>query len=662
MRRYTLTAPDGERRAEFASELNEQQRQAALAGDGAVLIIAGAGSGKTRTLTFRVLYLLDSGVPPSAIALCTFTNKAAREMLQRVAGYEPAKGRQVWGGTFHHLANRILREHAQLLGYQDGYSILDATDAGDLLGACLQERESRHGGEKVLPRPAVLGSLISLAVNSLTPLDQVIPAQAPALVKVMDDLLPVARDYAERKRRMNAMDFDDLLWNLYTLLEQHPREAEQIAGRFLHVLVDEYQDTNRLQAELVDRLAAAHGNLTVVGDDAQSIYAFRGATPENMLNFGERWPGARTYKLEKNYRSTPPILHAANLCIANNRKQLEKVLQPVRQGEQKPVEVVVRDTAMEAAFVAQRIAELHAEGTGLDDMAVLYRAHSHSLELQLELTRRQIPYRVRSGLRFFEQAHIKDVLAYLRIVHNQRDELSWSRLLRLQPGIGVRSARTIIDRLFTTPAPLQQLLQQPAERLVSGRARSGLSSLRQQLQRLREQERQPPAQLVRLVIESGYRQLLDNLYPNPQERREDLEQLALYAEHFQDLQGFLSELHLLEAVGTETVLAARQRQEQLLLSTVHQAKGLEWPVVFVIGLVEGAFPHSWSLAEEGGLEEERRLFYVALTRARDELYLCSPLVSERGSRCLVRKTSRFLREIEPACERWLVEQQLPEPQ
>ncbi|RME23743.1 MAG: ATP-dependent helicase, partial [Deltaproteobacteria bacterium] len=326
MKKYVLQTEPAASAARFEKELNPQQLEAACAPHGQVLIVAGAGSGKTRTLIYRLLYLLDSGVHPSAMALCTFTRKAAKQMLERAARHEPELARQVWGGTFHHLANRILRRHCERLGYRPDYTILDSTDAGELLGECLTAVESSLKGRGILPRPRVLQHLIGLSVATMTPLEKVVLKSNKRLAGQLELLLKVARMYDRRKREMNLMDFDDLLWRLRELVLPESPVAEEIAARFQHVLVDEYQDTNPLQAYIVDRLAAVHENLTVVGDDAQSIYGFRGASAESMLTFTQRWPEAMVYRLELNYRSIPPILNAANLCISNNRQQLEKTL------------------------------------------------------------------------------------------------------------------------------------------------------------------------------------------------------------------------------------------------------------------------------------------------------------------------------------------------
>jgi DNA helicase-2/ATP-dependent DNA helicase PcrA len=659
MKKYTLSSPEFRSHIDYEADLNSQQYAVVTAGDGPILVVAGAGSGKTRTLTYRVAHLVDRGVSPAGIVLCTFTNKAAREMLARVEHLVEGNVRQVWGGTFHHLANRLLREHCSKLGYEESYIILDQEDSRELMAACIAEKE-KDGLKRLLPRAAVLADQVSFASNTQAPLDQVILKRAPTLIPILDDILDIARAYRDRKRANQAMDFDDLLTNLKELLSQHPQAAREISERFRHVLVDEYQDTNSLQCDIVDLLAAAHKNLSVVGDDAQSIYGFRGANPDNMLGFRERWPSAQVYKLETNYRSTPQILNVANRSIQHNRNQLEKQLSATRPPGTLPGLVSVKDTDMQAAFVAQRVMELAGEGIGLGDMAVLYRAHSHSLQLQVELTRRSIPYVVRSGVRFFEQAHIKDVLAHLRLLENPLDELSWLRVLKLQPGIGRTTALRIWEQTRREPEPLDFIVRRYPSAKLPSRGRSGFKQLQQLLAEMtREEVRSRASLAIGSLLEHGYRKLLPNLYLNPESREEDIEQLAAYSDHYEDLRTFLSELNLLSGFSTEEVLGGTRPEDALVLSTVHQAKGLEWKIVFVLSLNEGFFPHPWALNEADGGEEERRLFYVALTRTMDELYLVTPLVADRSrQRRVLMKPSRFVTEIdvEDMLERWDVEE------
>jgi DNA helicase-2/ATP-dependent DNA helicase PcrA len=658
MKTYRLDRPQPKSQLDYESALNPQQLAAVMAGDGPQLIIAGAGSGKTRTLTYRVARLIERGVPADSIALCTFTNKAAREMLQRVEHLVADRGRQVWGGTFHHLANRLLRDVAAVIGYQPEFSILDAEDAKDLLGDCLADGQTGKRSKKLSTRPGVLGGLLGLSINTLTPLDQIVIQYAPSLTGRLHGLLDAARKYRDRKQRMNVMDFDDLLYNLHRAL-QDEQVGAGLAGRFEHVLVDEYQDTTPLQAALVDALAKPQGNPSVVGDDAQSIYGFRGADPANILSFTERWPDAQIHKLEKNYRSSPQVLNLANASITHNVDQLQKTLTATRPDGELPALVPVRDADMEAAFVAQRICDFVDQGLGLSDMAVLYRAHHHSMQLQVELTRHEIPYLVRSGVRFFEQAHIKDVLAHLRLVLNPKEELSWLRVLRLQTGIGRTGAGQIWDRIARSDDPLSEAMGRVEADEIANRNRAGWLRVRKLLLRLDEPDaRQHASVAITAVLEGAYGELLPGLYNNPDGRRDDIEQLAQYADRFDDPLTFLAELNLLASFASETVMPAQRPDEMLTLSSIHQAKGLEWGLVFVLSLNEGSFPHPRSLAEQGGLEEERRLFYVACTRTKESLHLLTRQVDDRAGRHRVLlQPSRFLDEVSghDLYERWVIE-------
>ncbi len=626
-----------------------------MAGEGAILVIAGAGTGKTRTLVFRVARLLERGVPPEEILLCTFTNKAAHVMLNRVEELIGSQARRVLGGTFHHVANRILRTHANSLGYETGYSILDEEDSQDLLASCMAEYRPRS--DRLLPRPAAILEPLSFAINTLQPLDQVILHHSPELLPYLDDVLALARAFRERKRACNAMDFDDLLLNLKIILEDHNDVSRDISRKLQHVLVDEYQDTNALQCGIIDLFARENGNLTVVGDDAQSIYSFRGADPNNIPHFIERWPSAMLFKLEQNYRSSPQILALANAAIRQNRQQVPKELFGNQPSGPLPALIPVPDNDTQAAFVAQRVTELAQEGINLNKMAVLYRAHHHSLELQVELTRRKIPYLVRSGVRFFEQAHIKDVIAYLRILENSHDELSWMRVLKLQPGIGRQLAARIFDEIKQDDNPLEFFVRRFRIEEIPKRGREAIQRLTSFFSGHLGKETNTPGGVIQAVLDQGYRELLARVYANPKVRADDLERLGDYADRFDSIQNFLSELHLLASFGTEEVVGSKESDERLILSSIHQAKGLEWTVVFLIGLNEGGFPHPRALCEPGGEAEERRLFYVALTRTMEELYMVYPMAADRsGRRRVLLRPSRFVEEISSTgyIERWSV--------
>lgn len=638
----------------YATQLNPAQLQAVTAGTGPHLVIAGAGSGKTRVITYRVAYLLDQGTDPARILLVTFTNKAAREMLRRVAEVSREDSRHVWGGTFHHIGNLVLRRHASLVGLTSDYTILDREDAKDLLQACVTDLGigvTKHR----FPRGDVLQDVVSTAINTERSIPKVLEERYPFFTLFETEILEIARRYQQRKFKDNLVDYDDLLFLWLRVLREHPQVLDAYRQRFLHVLCDEYQDTNAIQGEILDLLASHHRNLMVVGDDAQSIFAFRGANYANILRFTDRYPDAQIYKLEINYRSTPEVLDLANASIIHNVHQYHKTLTAVRPSGPRPALTPLTDEDEQAAFVAQRILELRDEGIPLHEMAVLYRAHYQSIQLQLELTRRGIPFEIRSGLRFYEQAHVKDVLAYLRIVANERDELAWKRAVKLHPGIGSATADEIWRAVAGESTRLNvDTLRGLAPRLGS-RARRGFHEFVALLEQLVALPR-APAQMIESALEGGYRDYLRTRYTNWASRIEDLHQLATFALRYESLEAFLTDLSLLGVITGEDVVWDEPRDELLILSSIHQAKGLEWHVVFVIWLVDGWFPSAAALREEGGLEEERRLFYVASTRAKDQLYFCHPLrTTDMRKRELILKPSRFLQEIpETLYERWHV--------
>ena len=589
------------------------------------------------------------------------------------------------------IGNRILRQHASLLGYQRDFTIMDREDAKHLITTCVAESEVDVKATR-FPKAEVLGDIFSLAVNTHKTIPEVLRDQYDYFEHLAPQVANIQQRYAARKRTTNGMDFDDLLALWLKLMQEQQEVRELYQRRFQFILVDEYQDTNKLQSDLIDLLAARHQNVMVVGDDAQSIYAWRGANYLNILKFPERYPGAKVYKIETNYRSTPEILNVANAAIRANVDQFAKELAPARKPGPKPVTVVCNDASEQAAFVAQRVLELREEGSDLNKMAVLYRSHFHALELQLELTRRNIPFSITSGIRFFEQAHIKDVTAYLKLVTNPHDELSFKRLAQLLPGIGGKGA----DKLWRAfeagspkaearspkegrnPKPEQEAepspaaADQPSDTHHAPRTthHSPALSLAPRLQacaaavpkkaavawaqfvatmaQLEEKDvRDNASKMIGLVIEAGYEEYLEESYANYRSRLEDLEQLAVFARQFATLEDFLTQLALLTNIEAEDEQPARTDDERLRLSTIHQAKGLEFDVVFIIMLCDGLFPSDRSLETAEGEEEERRLMYVAITRARNELYLSYPLMrasfGDRGD--MMQQPSRFLAEI-----------------
>ena len=699
VRRYTLKRPEKPQKqykVAYEDQLNHEQLEVVMAGEGPMLVIAGAGSGKTRTLTYRVSRLIEDGVDPSDILIVTFTNKAAREMLSRIEQLVTTDTRRIWGGTFHSIGNRLLRKHADALGYRSNFTILDDEDSKEMMESAISSL-GINTLEKRFPKGDVLLDVYSFLINTRTPLELHLENNYPHFSMFSAEIVNVFRRYKERKRDANAMDFDDLLVFWKVLLDDHEEISAALKRRFRHILVDEYQDTNKIQADIIDAMSSVRRNVMVVGDDAQSIYSFRGASFENILTFPLRFPETTIYKLETNYRSTRQILTLANASIAANRFQFRKELQAVRGDGPDPAVVGVDDVYEQANFIAQRILELRDEGEKLDEIAILYRSHYQSLELQMELTRRNIPYEIRSGVRFFEQAHIKDVLAYLKVVTNPRDELSWKRMLKLYPKIGEKNAAEVWARISTAPNPLEAFLRGPAAGAYPpGRGVApSLDSVRDVLRLISgDAMKRNPSETIRLVVERGYGDYARAKFPNAQARLDDLEQLSQYALRYADVEEFLDEVALANPIAGEDVAVVGPEDEKIVLSSVHQAKGLEWRAVFVIWLADGRFPSQRALRVPGGIvrippnrihealpllegatqdapvvdeegtrelvipgeEEERRLFYVAITRAMQELYLVFPVMGrDRGGMDVLMEPSRFVRELPgDVYEKWVI--------
>jgi DNA helicase-2/ATP-dependent DNA helicase PcrA len=633
---------------DYRAELNDQQYEAVTSGPGPSLVLAGAGSGKTRTLTYRVAWLLDNGVEPSSILLLTFTNKAAREMLARVAQLLPLETRSIWGGTFHSIGNRMLRRHFSEIGFQAGFSIMDREDQSDLMDAVVASA-GIETTEIRFPTADVLGDILSFAINTDRPIAQVIAERYKRFLPLSNQIEFLCRKYEERKRSSNVVDFDDLLIKPVRLLQQNPGLAEYYQRTFQFILVDEYQDTNRLQSEFIDLLAARHQSVMVVGDDAQSIYSWRGANYQNILDFPKRYPNAKIYRIETNYRSVPEVLAVANAAIKGNIKQFEKDLRADRRSlEVKPALVSLYDNNQQATFVAQRILELRDEGIELNEVAVLYRAHFQSLEIQLALTRAGIPFTITSGLRFFEQAHIKDVAAFMKFVTNPADEVAFKRMARLLPGVAVKTAEKLWDQLSAIPDSARGGFQDWfAKGKVSQKSAKIWSQLACTLEEIApDRVPIPPGDMIRIILEAIYNDYLISKYANHEQRRDDLVTLQSFARTFTDPVEFLSQLSLMATADTEGARAQDDETEKVTLSSIHQAKGLEWRAVFVIWLTDGMFPSSRSLASQDAIEEERRLFYVAVTRAKDELYLTYPAIWLNGSPDnQIQRASRFLKEV-----------------
>ncbi|MBV9576990.1 MAG: ATP-dependent helicase [Chloroflexi bacterium] len=614
----------------WKGSLNPAQLEAVTCGDGPVLVIAGAGTGKTWTLACRVAHLIDSGVSPDRILLLTFSRRAAREMLSRAGRLvDRQRTGKVWGGTFHATANRLLRLYGRGLGLAPDFTVLDQADMADLMDLIRSEQHpTRDKKERRFPKKDTLVAIYSRVVNAGEPLSSVLEHAFPWCREDGDGIRAIFAEYTRRKRGQNVLDYDDLLLH-WRALGQTPA-GEDVARLFDHVLVDEYQDTNPLQAEILQSLRPPNisRNLMVVGDDAQAIYAFRAASVRNILDFPVHFPGARRITLEQNYRSTRPILDVSNAVIAHARERFPKNLWPVRSGGARPVLLTCSDENEQSAQLCEQILEHREQGVPLRRQAVLFRTGHHSDVLELELTRRNIPFVKYGGMKFLESAHIKDALAVMRVLENPRDEVSWFRILQLLEGIGPAGARGIMQaigvRSTSADDPLRVFLA-TAQR-VPDAAREGLESLRATFADLVLDTAGllPAAELAR--IRKFCEPLILSHYSSPQARLQDIEQLEQVAGGYASRSRFLSELALDPPSSTSDLAGPPLLDEDyLILSTIHSAKGGEWDVVHVIHAADGMIPSDMSTGNQDDIEEERRLFYVALTRARDNLYVYFPL-------------------------------------
>jgi len=651
---------------DLGAELNPEQAAAAAHGDGPLLIIAGAGTGKTRTLVHRVAHLIDRGVRPDRILLLTFTRRAAQEMLSRAERLVGTSSARVNGGTFHATGHRLLRQFGPAAGLPRDFTVLDEGDAEDLmrlargaLGVAPKERR--------FPKKETLRYVYSRHVNTDLPVRRILEEEFPRFAEFADDVVRIYADYADRKASRNLVDYDDLLLFWLLMLEASPELADQIAGLYDHLLVDEYQDTNLLQARILRAMCRTHQNITVVGDDAQSIYSFRGANFRNILDFPEQFPGATVVTLEQNYRSTQPVLDVTNTLISRARERFTKQLWTARQGGERPWLVNARDEQQQTQFVVDRVLELNEEGMPLREMAVLFRAGYMSADLEIELTNRKIPFDKWGGLKFLEAAHVKDVLAFLRVLENPRDEVSWYRILLLMPGIGDATARSVIVSMVERawdPDAFAEFVPPPR----AEEAHRALATLLRDL-RARRPDAESAGEDITLV-RTLYDRILVERYDRPEPRLADLDQLAAIAAGYPGRAAFLAALALEPPQSTRDVVASRAAREEdgdaLILSTAHSAKGKEWDAVFIIWAADGWFPPTRALTDEAQLEEERRLMYVAMTRARKHLAVVYPLnaYSTRwGADYSMDQLSRFIdRGVQALMERVVIGgDELPAP-
>ena len=634
-------------RIDYEGELNPAQYAAATTLEGPVLVVAGAGSGKTRTLVYRVARLVESGINPAQILLLTFTRKAAEEMLRRASILVGGSCEQVAGGTFHSFANTVLRRTAGRLGLKPGFTILDRSDSEDVVNL-LRSRAGLDRKERRFPRKGAIVEIFSMAVNRSTTVPALLEDGYSHLYEHLDDLVRLEEGYRRYKREQDLVDYDDLLVLLRDLLRDHPEAAAHLSRSHRYLMVDEYQDTNRLQAEIVRGLAVAHQNVMAVGDDSQSIYSFRGATFRNIMEFPDLFPGTRIITLEENYRSTQPILDLANAVIERAADKHTKILHAYRGAGGPPSLVQCSDEQAQSRFICQRILELREEGVSLDEIAVLFRSSFHSFDLELELQRADLPFVKRGGFKFIETAHVKDVLAHLRIVANLRDVVSWHRVLLLLDGVGPKTADDVFGHLAGAPT-----IEAVSERLAAyprrGAYAKDLGRLAALLAEIAPDELSPGEKVARVV--GFYTPMLRQIHRDDFPKREkDLEHFITIAGRYRSLASLLSDMALeppTDSVGD--VLAARVEEGLLTLSTIHSAKGLEWHTVFVIWLVDGRFPSYLNLHDGDEVEEGRRLLYVAVTRAKDNLYLSYPIdIYDRAAGMVLGQPSRFVQDIPEA--------------
>lgn len=645
----TVHSPDTFPPINFKDDLNDEQFAAITAPTGPVLVLAGAGSGKTRTLTYRVAWLLTQGIRPWEILLLTFTNKAAKEMLLRVENLTGIPHHKFWGGTFHHIGQRILRVHGESIGINKNFNILDASDADSLLGEVIRDFDAQFFRNTDNPKSRVIGEIISYATNTCSSIEQVIKEKYPYFEDLLENILQFNKAYQNLKKKQGVLDYDDLLVHWLNLLENNSAVKEHLQNQFKYILVDEYQDTNTLQSKIID-LMAPHHKIMAVGDDAQCIYTWRGANFENIMTFPNRHPGTLIFKIETNYRSTPEILNLANQVLENQPSNAgyRKELKPVRQPNQKPYFASAPDTKHQAQFILKRIKGLLSEGYNYSDIAILYRAHFHAMDLQMELTRLAIPYQITSGIRFFEQAHIKDLVAQLKFAANPSDSTSFLRFACLLPKMGPKTAAKLLQLGIESSQKNQTSLlkafaNESIVKKVPINAKDDWLDMIYTLQDVTENiHNLPPKDITSIAIEGWYGTFIRNLYTNWRARQDDLQSLIGFANRFDNMQEFLAQLVLLNSETSDRTIDPNE--DNLRLTTIHQAKGLEFPVVFIIGLAESFFPSKRSL-EEDNLEEERRLFYVAVTRAKDELYLTYPRLSLQGGPPTLLSPSRFIQEL-----------------
>jgi DNA helicase-2/ATP-dependent DNA helicase PcrA len=629
------------RRIIYEKELNPSQLEAVNFNQGPLLVIAGAGSGKTRTLTYRVARLVDEGVPPGSILLLTFTRKAAQEMLKRATRLLDNRCQNVAGGTFHSFAYAVLRKCASKVGFEHGFSIIDRADAEDLVGM-LRKEIMGVSTQDSLPKKQTLTNIFSRSANKNMPIEDIVLNDYPHFLRHLEAIHTLSKAYQKQKLEHRFMDYDDLLIYLELLLKENPDVRDKTCAAYQYLMVDEYQDTNKIQAEIVYLLAGMHHNIMVVGDDSQSIYAFRGANFENIMRFPEIFPETRVIRLEENYRSAAPILKLTNVIIDRATRKYSKILFTRKPGGTLPLLIKAQSENSQSRFVVEEILKLHRSGVPLNQIAVLFRASFHSFDLEIELSREGIPFIKVGGFKFIESAHIKDVLAHLKVIFNSYDRISWYRILLLLDRIGPKTALDIYGTILASKSGYAGFIQSA----IKTNRSEGMDNLKRLFSDI-DAESMSVAQMGEAVVRY-YLPILRKKYDDHPKRSRDLEHLVVMMERYHHLEPFLTDMALEppNASLNDSVFSYTSSDDRLILSTVHSAKGLEWHTVFIIWALDGRFPSIHAVHDEKDLEEELRLMYVAATRAKENLVITYPAqIYDRISGMVLNRPCRFIDNI-----------------
>lgn len=635
----------------YREELNNSQFEAATASDGAYLIIAGAGTGKTRTLVFRVARLIESGNKPDSIVLLTFTRKAANEMMSRASQLLDDRCSKIRGGTFHSFANLTLRRYAKVIGLDTSFTILDQGDSEDVVNL-IRSNDAFITKEKRFPNKKTLYKVYSLSVNTGIKVEDLIEKDYPHFIPLLDKILDIQKIFTEYKRRNNLLDYDDLLVRFRQFLFEGGQAAASFRSTINYVMVDEYQDTNKLQADVVKGLVQHNNNVMVVGDDSQSIYAFRGANFKNIMEFPKLFPNVQIIKLEENYRSVQSVLDFANRINDAAIEKYKKNLFTRRGTGELPVIIAAANDNLQSKFIVEKILDLREEGVSLRDIAVLFRSSFFSFDLEIELAHANIPFQKFGGMKFVETAHIKDVMAFLRIAVNPKDIVSWYRVLLMHEGIGPKTAQKILDDLALGKLTISK---EPDEQ-KDFKLREKLGSLFYLLYQLHKKNKMP-AELVQMVYDYYYKLFKVN-YDDYNKRSKDLDIFLNIVENYKSLDTLLSDMAIEPIIESVVDIEGTDKEEEYVtLSTIHSAKGLEWHTVFIIHCVEGYFPSSRSAESVEQLEEERRLMYVASTRAKNNLFVTYPMnLYDREAGMTLSKPSRFISEMSSdLAQGWLLD-------